>query len=190
MMGPQVPEHAIVVMLRQCFSTPMCQSSRQWRASYPRNSRAFHTTRRPQPHHPAIEGQQWPYRARHGTKSSSRSSSSTAEPSGSRGRDMAASANPEARKNIAVLGGGVTGLTAAHYLTREFPNAHVTIYEGSGRLGGWVKSTKVDVGSGHAVLEQGPRTLRPHTVAGGVTQELVRLSTLVRYLLTDLLLDM
>jgi protoporphyrinogen/coproporphyrinogen III oxidase len=77
------------------------------------------------------------------------------------------------RHNIAILGGGITGLSAAHYLTRELPTAKITIYEGSERLGGWLQSKSVDVGNGKVVFESGPRTLRPSTAAGLVTVEMV-----------------
>jgi len=75
--------------------------------------------------------------------------------------------------NIAVLGGGITGLASAHYLTRELPHAKVTIYDENNRLGGWVKSKRVDIGNGHVVFEQGPRTLRPASPAGLVTLDIV-----------------
>jgi len=75
--------------------------------------------------------------------------------------------------NFAVLGGGITGLATAHYLLQELPHARVTIYEASDELGGWMKSTSVDVGNGNIIMEQGPRTLRPNTAAGLVTLEMV-----------------
>lgn len=78
------------------------------------------------------------------------------------------------RPNIAILGGGITGLSAAHYLTRELPTAKITIYEASERLGGWLQSKSVDVGGGKVVFESGVRTLRPSTVAGLVAVEMVR----------------
>ena len=77
------------------------------------------------------------------------------------------------RKNIAILGGGITGLSAAHYLTRELPTAKITIYEAQERLGGWLNSKCVNVGNGSVVFESGPRTLRPSTVAGLVTVDMV-----------------
>ncbi len=80
---------------------------------------------------------------------------------------------PPGQKRIAVLGGGITGLAAAHYLTRELPRAMVTIYESSDRLGGWMHSESVDVGNGKIILEQGPRTLRPQSPAGMVAVEMV-----------------
>jgi predicted NAD/FAD-binding protein len=79
------------------------------------------------------------------------------------------------QKHIAILGGGITGLSAAHYLTRELPNAKITIYEASPKVGGWLQSKSVDVGNGNVVFESGPRTLRPRTVSGMVTIEMVGL---------------
>ncbi|KAK8178436.1 hypothetical protein BC567DRAFT_161192 [Phyllosticta citribraziliensis] len=67
-----------------------------------------------------------------------------------------------APKKIAVLGGGITGLTTAYYLSKSLPNATITIYEASGRFGGWLQSKRVKVpdGGGFVTFEQGPRTLR------------------------------
>ena len=72
-------------------------------------------------------------------------------------------------RSITVIGGGISGLSAAFHLSRRFParsGAHITLVESSPRLGGWVKSEKVRVKdqAGHeadVVLEGGPRTLRP-----------------------------
>ena len=75
--------------------------------------------------------------------------------------------------DYAIIGGGITGLSAAHFLAKELPNAKITIYEGSERLGGWLRSTRVEVGNGNIVLEQGPRTLRASNVAGMCTLEMV-----------------
>lgn len=75
--------------------------------------------------------------------------------------------------DVAVLGGGITGLASAYYLSNEFPNARIVLFEGSSRLGGWVKSERVDVGNGNVIFEQGPRNLRPSIPNGLVTLELV-----------------
>lgn len=91
---------------------------------------------------------------------------------------------PETR--IAVLGGGITGLSTAHYLTKELPNAKITVYEGGDRLGGWLKSKYVDVGSGKVLFEQGPRTLRPNSPPGLVTLDMVRgINGILGFVLTD-----
>lgn len=81
--------------------------------------------------------------------------------------------------NVAVLGGGITGLTSAYYFSKEFPDARIVLFEGSSRLGGWVKSEKVDVGNGNVIFEQGPRNLRPSIPNGLVTLGLVNASFLV-----------
>lgn len=72
--------------------------------------------------------------------------------------------NPNAR-NIAVLGGGITGLATAFELSRTVPGAKITIYETAKRLGGWMDSEIVAVDDGEVVFEWGPRTLR-HTGDG------------------------
>ena len=82
--------------------------------------------------------------------------------------------NPDyAATDIAVLGGGITGLATAYYITKSLPNAKVTLYEASSRLGGWLNSQSVDVGTGKVVFEQGPRTLRPTIPNGWITLDLV-----------------
>jgi NADPH-dependent 2,4-dienoyl-CoA reductase/sulfur reductase-like enzyme len=75
--------------------------------------------------------------------------------------------------NVAVLGGGISGLASAFYLSEKLPNAKITIYEASPRLGGWLQSQSVDVGTGKIVFEQGPRTLRPSVPNGMATLDLV-----------------
>lgn len=81
--------------------------------------------------------------------------------------------------DVAVLGGGISGLASAYYLSHQFPNARIVLFEGSSRLGGWVKSEKVDVGNGNVMFEQGPRNLRPSIPNGLVTLDLVGASFLV-----------
>ena len=63
--------------------------------------------------------------------------------------------------NIVVLGGGITGLSSAFHLSRRFPEARITLVEKADRLGGWIKSERVDAASSSVLLESGPRTLRP-----------------------------
>lgn len=72
--------------------------------------------------------------------------------------------------SIAVLGGGITGLSAAFHLSRRFPSSRILILEKSKRLGGWIQSKKAQISLpggdvGTAVLELGPRTLRPQSLA-------------------------
>ena len=75
--------------------------------------------------------------------------------------------------SIAVLGGGITGLASAYFLSRDLPNAKITLFEASSRLGGWLHSRSVDIGSGNVIFEQGPRNLRPTVPNGLVTLGLV-----------------
>lgn len=75
-----------------------------------------------------------------------------------------ATATAAQNANIAVLGGGLTGLTTAYYLAKQLPpSANITLYEGSDRLGGWIWTEKVqvDVGGkkGTVSFERGPRSL-------------------------------
>lgn len=77
------------------------------------------------------------------------------------------------RKEIAVLGSGITGLTAAYNLSQKLPEAHITLYEASSRVSGWIQSSHVDVKGGKVIFEQGPRTLRPGGASGMATLDLV-----------------
>ncbi|KAK3942704.1 hypothetical protein QBC46DRAFT_362335 [Diplogelasinospora grovesii] len=72
--------------------------------------------------------------------------------------------NNPPQRSIAVLGGGLTGLTAAYYLTRYAPHAKITIYEASDRLGGWIDTEEVAVKTpegkeGKVLFERGARTI-------------------------------
>ena len=80
----------------------------------------------------------------------------TARPTCTRLRYSTA-AHPE---RIAVLGGGIAGLASAFFASKEFPNSKITIYEGGKELGGWLKSSRVEVPGGDVLFEAGPRTLR------------------------------
>ena len=62
--------------------------------------------------------------------------------------------------NAAVLGAGVTGLTAAWQLAQDPECEEVVIFEKSNRLGGWIDSERVPVKGGEVLFEYGPRTLR------------------------------
>lgn len=88
--------------------------------------------------------------------------------------------------DVAVLGGGITGLASAYYLSKELPKAKITLFEGSPRLGGWLQTKTWDVGNGKLVFELGPRTLRPAVPNGLVTLDLV--STISHTLRTNQLI--
>ncbi|KAL4940316.1 hypothetical protein BDV06DRAFT_22802 [Aspergillus oleicola] len=62
--------------------------------------------------------------------------------------------------DVAIIGGGITGLTAAYRLSKDPYCKKVTLYEKSNRLGGWIDSEKFKVDGGDIVFEYGPRTLR------------------------------
>ncbi|KAG9640064.1 Protoporphyrinogen oxidase, partial [Aureobasidium melanogenum] len=79
---------------------------------------------------------------------------------------------PAEPNDVAVLGGGITGLATAHYLAQSNPNRKITIYESSPRLGGWLHTEKVEIDDGHILFEKGPRTLRP-AGNGALTARLV-----------------
>jgi len=67
-------------------------------------------------------------------------------------------------KRIAVLGGGLTGLSTVFHLSRRFPTSQITLVEKEQTLGGWVRSERVEIPEAEAsvLLEGGPRTLRPN----------------------------
>ena len=63
---------------------------------------------------------------------------------------------------FAILGGGISGLSAAFYLAKKLKDpGNITVLESGSRLGGWMKSVTTNEG---ATFEQGPRGMRP---AGG-----------------------
>lgn len=77
-------------------------------------------------------------------------------------------------KDVAILGGGITGLATAHYLSEEYPDAKITLYESKPHLGGWMNTKAVDVGNGEVMFESGPRSLRPQAPNGTLALRLVR----------------
>lgn len=81
---------------------------------------------------------------------------------------------------VAVLGGGITGLSTAYHLARRLPaSSRIVVLEKENRVGGWVQSKRVRTKHGaleeDVVVESGPRTLRPN---GKALLELVRLALL------------
>lgn len=77
---------------------------------------------------------------------------------------------------VAIIGGGISGLSAAYYLARsslaQLKNSKIILLESSHRLGGWVESVKFDDG---AVFEYGPHSVRSGGVTGANTLQLVSL---------------
>ncbi|KAI8071546.1 hypothetical protein BC940DRAFT_269365 [Gongronella butleri] len=74
--------------------------------------------------------------------------------------------------SVAVLGGGISGLSTAYYLSRLLPpHVRVRLIEASQRVGGWINSEQGDDG---VLFEGGPRTLRPHGTSGTILLDLIR----------------
>lgn len=71
--------------------------------------------------------------------------------------------------SIAILGGGISGLTAAFSLSLRNPNTKVKLFEASGRYGGWIKTERKN----DYIFEAGPRTIRPKGLAGNTTLDLI-----------------
>ena len=75
--------------------------------------------------------------------------------------------------DVAILGGGITGLACAYYLSQDLPDTKITLLESTSRLGGWLNTETINVGNGDVIFEQGPRSLRPNFPNGQVTLDLV-----------------
>ena len=71
---------------------------------------------------------------------------------------------------VAVLGGGIAGLSAAWRLAKRLEPSSIVLLEASRRLGGWIESTKTSDGG---VFEHGPRSLRLAGNAGRASLSLV-----------------
>ena len=86
-------------------------------------------------------------------------------------------------RTIAVLGGGISGLSAAYSLSKSLVNHRIIVLEAGSRLGGWVHSERVRVHEppiqqdATALLESGPRSLMPGKYKGMRTVEMVRSKT-------------
>lgn len=72
---------------------------------------------------------------------------------------------------ISILGGGISGLSSAFYLSKMPGQLKVNLFEASSRLGGWISSEKKD----GFIFEAGPRTIRPKGAAGNATLQLIEL---------------
>lgn len=56
-----------------------------------------------------------------------------------------------------ILGGGISGLSAAYYAAKNAKITSVSLLEASNRVGGWIRSR---VSPNGAIFEQGPRSIR------------------------------
>ncbi|KAL0281589.1 UNVERIFIED_CONTAM: hypothetical protein PYX00_002527 [Menopon gallinae] len=68
-----------------------------------------------------------------------------------------------------ILGGGISGLSAAYYLSKK-PSNGIVLYEASERLGGWIRTRESTSG---AFFEQGARTLRWSSATADATYEMI-----------------
>ncbi|CAO3653962.1 unnamed protein product [Mucor fragilis] len=89
--------------------------------------------------------------------------------------------------SVAVLGGGVSGLSAAYYLARSAPaTTKIVLIEGKDRVGGWIHSRRVAPGKysrdklphlsnekDSVLFEAGPRSLRPEGPNGAILLEMI-----------------
>ncbi|SPO27876.1 related to HEM14 - Protoporphyrinogen oxidase involved in heme biosynthetic pathway [Ustilago trichophora] len=93
------------------------------------------------------------------------------------------------KRRIAVLGGGISGLTSAYRLAQQLPKHRydVVLLEHQDRLGGWIQSERIGLPSGEeggsALIEKGPRSIRPAGYSGLMMLELVRSLGLLERLL-------
>lgn len=58
--------------------------------------------------------------------------------------------------NVLIVGGGITGLSTAWFLKKRHPRAKITLLEKTGRLGGWIRTSRE---RGY-LFEKGPRTFQ------------------------------
>ena len=72
---------------------------------------------------------------------------------------------------VAILGSGISGLSAAYRLTQIHPAPkRIVLLEAGSRLGGWISSSRNEDG---IIYEHGPRTIRPVGESGISTLNLV-----------------
>lgn len=72
---------------------------------------------------------------------------------------------------VSVLGGGISGLSAAYRLTQIQPSPkRIVLFEAGNRVGGWMHSSRLEDG---VIYEHGPRTIRPVGESGITTLNLV-----------------
>ncbi|PWY98749.1 Protoporphyrinogen oxidase [Testicularia cyperi] len=105
-----------------------------------------------------------------------------------------AAASQQKRK-IAVLGGGISGLTSAYRLSQKLPRDRydIVLLEKKPRLGGWIQSERVQLPSVStkepstasltALIEKGPRSIRPAGYSGLMMLELLQSLDLLERLL-------
>ena len=60
--------------------------------------------------------------------------------------------------HIVIVGGGIAGLSAAYYASRNAPEARITVLESSGYWGGKITTARIPFEEGHFIIEGGPDT--------------------------------
>jgi oxygen-dependent protoporphyrinogen oxidase len=61
-------------------------------------------------------------------------------------------------RRLAIVGGGIAGLTAAYYATKKLSDTSITVLEAGPRWGGKIVTERVKLGGGTFVIEGGPDT--------------------------------
>ncbi|HEY3313142.1 MAG TPA: protoporphyrinogen oxidase [Anaerolineales bacterium] len=61
-------------------------------------------------------------------------------------------------KEIIIIGGGISGLSAAYFAHQRSPQAHITLLEAGERWGGKIVTDRVGVDGGQFIIEGGPDT--------------------------------
>ncbi len=69
-------------------------------------------------------------------------------------------------RRVLIVGGGVSGLSLAHFLSKVSPQTQVVLAEQGNAVGGWMKTKKIEGEQGVYLFEQGPRSIfaRPTAV--------------------------
>jgi oxygen-dependent protoporphyrinogen oxidase len=69
---------------------------------------------------------------------------------------------------LTIIGGGISGLSAAYHALQKAPQTQITLLEASNRWGGKITTDRVPYDGGHFIIEGGPDTFlatKPHGVA-------------------------
>eukprot|EP00924_Labyrinthula_sp_SR-Ha-C_P000406 snap_masked-scaffold_25-processed-gene-5.34-mRNA-1 protein AED:1.00 eAED:1.00 QI:0/-1/0/0/-1/1/1/0/466 len=82
---------------------------------------------------------------------------------------------------VGIIGSGISGLTAAHYLSRSSKVSSIKIFEKSQHIGGWFQSHNFN----SAVFETGPHSIRPRGEAGLAVLNLLRSLDLLDTVITS-----
>ena len=83
-------------------------------------------------------------------------------------------------KSVAILGGGLAGLSTAYYLSVFAPHIKITLYEAADRLGGWIDTERVRVPAvdasgqwGTVLFERAARMIKPNSLTSGKIDDMV-----------------